>query len=268
MTSPPSIPAIPTKYRGIQFRSRLEARWAAMFDNLGWRYEYEPMDLGGWIPDFILYGKGAEVLVEVKPWNPETEPDPDLIRKIEQSGADQNVLLVGSTLQYWDRFEMFGPAPLIGWLGECFPRLELEEGIKLATFWFLPCPITQWDGYWNRNEVRREGYGFSHTAGGYHDRMTGANYKEFGGADWPEIEAMWIDAGNQVQWKAPQKTALPPINSSPERLAQFICAAAIALGPLYAREDREGDELSIMADEAATFAERLAYEFEARMQKP
>jgi hypothetical protein len=29
-----SIPAIPTVYRGQQFRSRLEARWAAFFDLL------------------------------------------------------------------------------------------------------------------------------------------------------------------------------------------------------------------------------------------
>jgi hypothetical protein len=56
---------IPTVYRDVQFRSRLEAKWAAFFDFLGWRWEYEPFDLAGWIPDFLLVDAG--VLVEVKP---------------------------------------------------------------------------------------------------------------------------------------------------------------------------------------------------------
>jgi uncharacterized protein YlaI len=36
------IRAIPTIYRGTCFRSRLEARWAATFDQLGMYWEYEP----------------------------------------------------------------------------------------------------------------------------------------------------------------------------------------------------------------------------------
>lgn len=35
------IQAIPTTYRGIVFRSRIEARWAVFFDKLGIQYEYE-----------------------------------------------------------------------------------------------------------------------------------------------------------------------------------------------------------------------------------
>ena len=33
--------AIPTFYNGIEFRSRLEARWAIFFDKMNIRYEYE-----------------------------------------------------------------------------------------------------------------------------------------------------------------------------------------------------------------------------------
>jgi hypothetical protein len=29
---------IPTKYRSVNFRSRLEAKYAALFDLLGWRW--------------------------------------------------------------------------------------------------------------------------------------------------------------------------------------------------------------------------------------
>jgi hypothetical protein len=62
----PMMRAIPTMYGGVQFRSRLEARWAAFFDIAGWRWQYEPIDLDGWIPDFRLCGK-VPALCEVKP---------------------------------------------------------------------------------------------------------------------------------------------------------------------------------------------------------
>jgi hypothetical protein len=58
--------AIPTRYAGVQFRSRLEARWAAFFDLVGWCWEYEPIELDGYIPDFILKFS-IPLLVEVKP---------------------------------------------------------------------------------------------------------------------------------------------------------------------------------------------------------
>lgn len=52
--------AIETKYAGRRFRSRLEARWAVVFDGLGIPYEYEPEGFetaGGWyLPDFRLWG--------------------------------------------------------------------------------------------------------------------------------------------------------------------------------------------------------------------
>jgi hypothetical protein len=49
-----TIKAHPTTYAGVRFRSRLEARWAAFFDLAGWRWEYEPIDLDGWSPDFLV----------------------------------------------------------------------------------------------------------------------------------------------------------------------------------------------------------------------
>ena len=51
-------PAIPTMYRGIRMRSRLEAKWAYFMDGLGWKWEYEPIDLNGWIPDFLDFRRG------------------------------------------------------------------------------------------------------------------------------------------------------------------------------------------------------------------
>lgn len=61
--------AIPTKYKGIQFRSRLEARWACFFDLIQWDWEYEPVDLDGWIPDFVIGPDCVDrIFVEVKPY--------------------------------------------------------------------------------------------------------------------------------------------------------------------------------------------------------
>lgn len=62
--------AIPTQYSGVNFRSRLEARWAAFFDLAGVEWEYEPIDLEGWSPDFLVYLAGVPVYVEVKPVRP------------------------------------------------------------------------------------------------------------------------------------------------------------------------------------------------------
>jgi len=54
---------MPTYYKGITFRSRLEARWAIILDELGIAWEYEPEaivintgyhDPFGYLPDFYL----------------------------------------------------------------------------------------------------------------------------------------------------------------------------------------------------------------------
>lgn len=60
--------SIPTTYKGINFRSRLEAKWACFFDLLEWRWEYEPVDLNKWIPDFVINGVDFPIYVEVKPF--------------------------------------------------------------------------------------------------------------------------------------------------------------------------------------------------------
>lgn len=62
-----TIKAIPTEYAGVKFRSRTESRWAAFFDLVGVKWDYEPIDLEGWAPDFLLRTKIGPVLVEVKP---------------------------------------------------------------------------------------------------------------------------------------------------------------------------------------------------------
>jgi hypothetical protein len=41
-SAPPTISAIPTTYKGIKFRSRLEARWAVFFETVKTPWSYEP----------------------------------------------------------------------------------------------------------------------------------------------------------------------------------------------------------------------------------
>lgn len=65
-----SLKAIETHYKGYRFRSRLEARWAVFFDDLGlaWEYEKEGFELpsGRYLPDFFIDGKGMQTWLEVK----------------------------------------------------------------------------------------------------------------------------------------------------------------------------------------------------------
>ena len=100
--------AKPVTYKGINFRSKLEARWYIFMNKLGWKVEYEPdiEGLSNWIPDFLIIGNDTKVLVEVKPFLTEKEFDGqyarDTIKKITNSNwlklNFDAVLLVGSTL--------------------------------------------------------------------------------------------------------------------------------------------------------------------------
>lgn len=76
MTRRRCIKAIPTKYKGITFRSTVEAEWACFWDQCGITWVYEPVayDLGyklaketgsrGYLPDFYL--PAYEYIVEIK----------------------------------------------------------------------------------------------------------------------------------------------------------------------------------------------------------
>jgi hypothetical protein len=61
---------LPTKYNGVLFRSRTEARWAAYFDMIGLEWQYEPegyaLDCGNYCPDFYC-PEPYDFFVEVKP---------------------------------------------------------------------------------------------------------------------------------------------------------------------------------------------------------
>jgi hypothetical protein len=83
-----TIPAKPTVYKGVTFRSKHEAHWAAFFDYFNWSWAYEPFNCNGWLPDFKL----GELLVEVKPFAfTETV---DVRKKMDQAVKNVPLLLL------------------------------------------------------------------------------------------------------------------------------------------------------------------------------
>jgi len=140
--------AIPTTYRGHRFRSRLEARWAAFFDRARWPWAYEPVDLAGWIPDFVLLKDPAfahvtadqPIFVEVKPALGYAELAPHR-RRIERSGTTGHVVIVGAVTPFagpalgsirFAGLRSWGPATLAWCKSACAGRLTIERQVNQA----------------------------------------------------------------------------------------------------------------------------------------
>jgi DNA-binding transcriptional ArsR family regulator len=182
-----NINAIETKYNGILFRSRLEAKWAAMFDLLRWGWTYEPTDFDGWMPDFAIHGKNI-IYVEVKPV---TEFPEEVAEKMKGSGCEEQLLILGMITprcSWTDR-------PMIGWLSSA------TEGFALAPF-----------GRWTVSDR----IGFCHSECEFEDRISG----KYDGGSWgsggevtqDEIDALWREASNRVRWQP--KTVVPALSTS------------------------------------------------------
>lgn len=111
-----NIKAIPTRYAGVNFRSRLEARWAAFFDLANIKWEYEPFDLEGWAPDFLLRTELCNVLCEVKPVDlSPRRADTSAYEKAKRYWRDYQILMLG-----------IGPIEGRSFLSKCFGLLMDE----------------------------------------------------------------------------------------------------------------------------------------------
>jgi hypothetical protein len=172
--------AIPTQFAGINFRSRLEAKWAAFFELCGWHWHYEPLDLNGYIPDFIVQMQ-RDVLFEVKPFLRFDDPQVDAaIKKIEQSGwpKQRDAVVVGSVLI--PTASCYDTAPPHG-LGVMMETDCCSAG-RCASCGHIS---------------------FSSDLICYGCRLCGRNNRCPVGdsaADPSEIERLWRQAGNLVQW--------------------------------------------------------------------
>jgi len=180
------IKAIETRYNGVNFRSRLEAKWAAMFDLLGWRWDYEPIDFNGWIPDFAIYGKYAPTFVEIKPVVAFPE---DIAIKMWSSGCQDEMLLLGMTCPIDSDF--YGIA--FGW--HCDRQwVEGEACWESAVF-----------GKWIEGQGQ---IGFCNSSYWYQDRISGGyDGGHFGAMSvhphkilQHQILQLWREAGNISRW--------------------------------------------------------------------
>lgn len=89
--------AIPTVYKGITMRSRLEARVGAFLDSYNLLWAYEPLDLKNYIPDILVEFSFGPCLLECKPAVHAREFKAPC-RKITRSGWAGPALVIGSQL--------------------------------------------------------------------------------------------------------------------------------------------------------------------------
>lgn len=189
------IPAIPTKVLGVQFRSRLEAKWALFFDKVGWPWAYEPFDLNGYIPDFIL---GKDLLVEIKP----VLNDGTVLaafEKIRLSGWTGESVVLGSM--------ELEPEHEDSWcMGYIQERLYPVDYLQKVAIGYASAKSTKLDlgasegSYAGRIHGEYDGNPLAHYEWMYARRVGQiALVREYTDQLHPEI--FWREAGNEVQWR-------------------------------------------------------------------
>lgn len=179
---------IPTKYKGVQFRSRIEARWAAFFDRLEWPWEYETFDLERYIPDFTLNFPHKPILVEVK-YELSLDTLEPHAKKMESTSWSGEGLIVGACLFHTSGG--YDPGCSVGMIGE-----RAEDTDEPPWMWtesaLIKCKC---------------GFGVNSSTSLYNCRRCG--YYRGGSYDavpLDDAKLLWADASNEVQWRKPKST--------------------------------------------------------------
>ena len=178
--------AIATVYKGIRYRSQLEARWAAFMTAIGWEFQYEPFEGDGYIPDFIVYG-GYPMFIEVKPAVTPSEyraPAEKADRGLDSAVHD--VLVVGSS---WSLPGMAsGGKPVAGWLGE----KSWDGSVSRSWGWgeWITCANC------GQNAVVHDHMSFAGRPCGCYD---GDHYIRMPRST--TLREAWADACNDTQWR-------------------------------------------------------------------
>ena len=135
----------PATYNHVEFRSRLEARWAAFFDVIDRPWQYEPLELPGWIPDFLI-----ELPDRPKPYMVEVKPIIDW-RQFEYSQEGQKVARARCKFletEYFDNYDhsmlVLGLSPRTCWCWHpnLIETLPCDESFDWA--WKQAGNTTQW----------------------------------------------------------------------------------------------------------------------------
>lgn len=175
-----TIHSYATSYAGSRFRSRLEARWAAFFDLIGWRWTYEPFDTEGYVPDFLIHGEGP-VLVEIGPceflsdFSEKAEKPREVERPVLVLGIDPLILNQGRSDAYplagYLTDDNWGTGPGEARWGCCRKCRQVGVWHEIGSYKLLPC---------------------GHADGNNH--LSSINELT--------LALHWRDAGNRVQWRA------------------------------------------------------------------
>jgi len=196
-----NIKAIPTRYNGTIFRSRLEARWAAFFDLCDWRWDYEPLDLNGWIPDFLIEKK---LLVEIKPLVFGEEPfNVELVGDLAKclvAPTNYEFLILGLMpvqLKSCGAYEAAdGTISCIGSI--CYRVKNDDTGLFDIVKDDALLKLTDTD----KIDIGGSYMDWGSRLGKDHNEIIHRAHK-IPCVPWTVIERLWREAGNLVQWKKP-----------------------------------------------------------------
>jgi hypothetical protein len=215
--------AKPVIYKGISFRSTLEAKhYINMTEVFGWEVEYEPEieGLHGWLPDFLIRGCERDILVEVKPIRSlkEWENHPDYDKVVNSNILNINTfydfLVLGassflrhSTLATHDKNTVIGYYSDIGEQrhyresddDSFFQPLEVRSKTPPPEFTFEDAELT----YCSTNEK----VGFSIIMQNWYDRINKENFdKPYGQFSYrktelEELKLKWNQIHSKYQWQ-------------------------------------------------------------------
>lgn len=197
--------AIPTIYAGIKMRSRLEARWAAFFDLLGWPWVYEPIDLNGYIPDFALRFPADPLLVEVKPairladlWS--------YASRIPHLDEPMEIMVVGAT-PLADHEYGVGEGFGLGIISQKYHSWGAHDREEAT-------PDRNWWGQAGIGQCLRckDAGVYSFELGWYCYRCGEEGKACYQGhmPDFGDVRRRWAWASNTTQWKSPRRSLEPP----------------------------------------------------------
>lgn len=203
--------AIPTTYKDIEYRSRLEAKWAAFFTRIGWEFTYEPFDGDGYIPDFLIHAN-RPVLIEVKPATVAREyraAVPKMEKGLVKHWSHDVAILGVSPLPEWGKPDLpYGVDTLHN--GALYGSKNHEEhrGHFLEEIWDHLNHPWYWitAAFWKCNKCGE--YTFNHFTGcdiGYEVRgqLKCGHKPRFGEINnTAEIARIWAQATNDVKWNA------------------------------------------------------------------
>lgn len=204
----PEMRAIPTTFDGIEFRSRLEAKWASFFSRIEWHWEYEPFDGNGYIPDFVVTTHDRQLLIEVKPYT-ELEQYKTIQDKTAlgiENRWDGDVLIVGTSPLLP---APYAPVRLAGWHGRTGHYNKWHHGLEQP--WNSPTMSNGRD----HTPTTQAGWGVSWTEGYWRKRKSDGALTVSPMTDYSEeymeiswtgqilgIKQHWADAINEVKWRA------------------------------------------------------------------